>query len=298
MELARMGSLDGSIATIDLSSASDTVARELVRLILPTDWLLLLESLRAPITYVDDRPVFLEKFSSMGNGFTFELETIIFRTLIATLGIPGMVFGDDIIVPSEHYKMVFDALSYFGFIPNMKKTFGEGPFRESCGGDYYQGEAVRPFYLEEIPTSPQQWIGIANGLRRTDPGLTTLRAAWRFAIDQIPIQFRVFGPEWLEDSVIHVDEPEQYRVWRVHRTYAGRKLMSEETGFFYRCLVPQHTAYDLGSHWKERDAMVAAALGQHSRVVPRNSRLLGFKLSWVPATKDLIPCADWLPAPG
>lgn len=75
--LALIGSVTGGLATIDLSNASDTICRVLVKLLLPKDWHTLLSSLRSPFTCLKGRWVRLEKFSSMGNGFTFELETLI-----------------------------------------------------------------------------------------------------------------------------------------------------------------------------------------------------------------------------
>jgi len=45
-ELALLGSVDGSLATIDLSAASDSVSTELVRRLLPPDWLAAIEQLR------------------------------------------------------------------------------------------------------------------------------------------------------------------------------------------------------------------------------------------------------------
>lgn len=156
-DAARQGSITGSIATIDLSSASDTVARELVRLILPPDWFTLLDSLRAPYTNVDGKDIYNQKMSTMGCGFTFELETLIFRSLLEVLGCERKltsVYGDDIICPTVNAADVLSALKFFGFTPNQKKSFCEGPFRESCGGDYFKGLAVRPYFLKEIPTEP------------------------------------------------------------------------------------------------------------------------------------------------
>jgi hypothetical protein len=163
----------------------------------------------------------LEKFSSMGNGFTFELETIIFACLarsVITLsgGDPTLVkcYGDDLIVPATNYRDVLAALRMFGFEPNTKKTFGEGPFRESCGGDFWGGVPVRAHYLESIPDEPQQWISLANGLRRiaTVPGNPQLskerwefvKKAWFMAQDPIPSEIRrCRGPASLGDIVIH-----------------------------------------------------------------------------------------------
>lgn len=153
-------SIRGHMSTLDLSNASDTVCRNLVKLLLPTKWFEGLDSLRSPTTEVDGKRVVLEKFSSMGNGFTFELETLIFSGLCAAalessglhvdLGENLLVYGDDIIVPSECSSIVISALQFFGMTPNKRKSFVNGPFRESCGGDFFLGRDVRPFFSERI----------------------------------------------------------------------------------------------------------------------------------------------------
>ncbi len=216
--LAQWASRDGQAATIDMSNASDTMCRVLPKLVLSQDWWELLDSLRASHTLMGKNWVRLEKFSSMGNGFTFELETLLFATLARTVvrlnGLePAMVscYGDDLIVPTECYRDVTSALRFFGFEPNMRKTFGEGPFRESCGGDYFNGVSVRAHYIEELPDEPQKWISLANGLRRValaspqhPQRWDVVRRAWMMCLDQIPSAIRrCRGPEYLGDIVIH-----------------------------------------------------------------------------------------------
>lgn len=226
MALARIGSLTGAIATIDLSSASDTICTNLVRLILPPDWVCLLNDLRSPFTLIDGKWVRLEKFSSMGNGFTFELETLLFWSLCLavqafqkptecpyTPGVTTSVFGDDIIVPTSVSRSVVAALNFFGFTINEDKTFLKGPFRESCGGDYFRGSDVRPHYLKEVLDAPHRLISLANGIRRFSRrygdlgGDSIARSAWFRALDYIPRAIRrCRGPEALGDVVIHDDE--------------------------------------------------------------------------------------------
>lgn len=170
--LAHLGSLDGSLATLDLSSASDTVTIECVRALLPEDWFEYLNYIRSQSVLVDGKLIRTEMFSSMGNGFTFELESLIFFVLMRSVayfeGISGIIsiYGDDIIIPSGLYDMATWVLQEFGFSCNPDKSFSAGPFRESCGGHYYSGEDVTPFYLKKPPSRLTDLIRVANQLRR------------------------------------------------------------------------------------------------------------------------------------
>lgn len=175
-ELARLGSLDGSYGTIDLSMASDTVSLELVRFLLPADWYDALEQCRSPIGFIAERGeqlVRYAKFSSMGNGYTFELETLIFwalsQSVTELMGLRDhriLVYGDDIVVPTAAYENVIDVLGVAGFVPNRKKSFGEGPFRESCGKHYYGGTDVTPIYVREAVSRLDRLFLLHNNLYR------------------------------------------------------------------------------------------------------------------------------------
>lgn len=169
---ALKGSLDGSLATIDLSSASDTVAKELVRLLLPEGWFGPLDIVRSKFGYYNDEWIRYEKFSSMGNGSTFELESMIFYGLM--LGVcteldistdEVLVYGDDIVIPVAAYGLATEVLEYCGFSLNKSKSFAQGPFRESCGKDYFNGHDVRPFFQKEIPHEIDDLFRLANGIR-------------------------------------------------------------------------------------------------------------------------------------
>lgn len=212
--LAQVGSRSGDIATLDLSSASDTVAKNLVRVLLPEDWFTLLASLRSPRTLIGKRWVVLEKFSSMGNGFTFELETLIFACLTSVacggrIGSGVWVYGDDILYPSEKAEAVVSCLKLFGFTPNARKSFSTGPFRESCGGDFFAGYPVRPYYLDGEINDPASWISAHNGLRRASRqlGVDRYQRARKRALANLPRDVRgIRGPVHLGDLVIHDHE--------------------------------------------------------------------------------------------
>lgn len=156
-KLALQGSVSGDLATIDLSMASDCLAREVVFDLLPFEWSELLDYLRSSEVEFEGTTHILEKFSSMGNGFTFELESLLFYAVAAVavedvgsdLGSTS-VYGDDIIVPVVAYDLVKEMLGYLGFEFNDSKSYCSGLFRESCGADYFRGIDVRPFYQKTL----------------------------------------------------------------------------------------------------------------------------------------------------
>lgn len=166
-EGARLGSLYGSYGTIDLSSASDSISCNLIQSIFPKHFSDILFQTRSPLTILPTgERVKLDMISSMGNGYTFPLQTLIFATLVVscyrvmgikpTFGSRGPsnfgVFGDDIIVRKEAYAFVVECLETLGFTVNADKSFNTGSFRESCGGDYFRGHNIRGVYLQSLKT--------------------------------------------------------------------------------------------------------------------------------------------------
>ena len=169
-ELARKGSIDGSLATLDLSSASDSVTVELVRRLIPFDWFYYLDAARSPTCSIDGVTHTLSMFSSMGNGFTFELESLIFYALARSVtyftGISGSVsvYGDDIIVPTLAAPYLQHLLRVVGFTVNGDKSFVDGPFRESCGSYWHEGVNVKPFFLKGPIATCTDLIKLLNQL--------------------------------------------------------------------------------------------------------------------------------------
>lgn len=195
---AKEGSIDGSLATLDLSSASDTVAYELVKALLPESWFEFLDTLRCKNSSVEGTIVPLEKFSSMGNGFTFVLETLIFWAIARAVCdlnevTPDVtVFGDDIIVPTCVYGPLTCALQELGFSVNLKKSFHTGHFRESCGADWSSGRLVTPIYLKKVYPRVTDAHRLINSLPDDEPS----RALRAFLMEKIKeVRPLVFGLE-------------------------------------------------------------------------------------------------------
>jgi len=194
-EAAYVGSVDGSLATMDLSEASDRVSVKLVAAVFRHSPLLLrhlfgCRSTRAVMQ--DGSLIHLRKYASMGSALTFPVEAVCFlmiciaavceeRKVFNRLGRVKsleafekarkdiLVFGDDIIVPSDVVVKVKEYLEAFGLKVNSKKSFSQGGFRESCGMDYFHGALVAPVYLRQHPPTSHRdaskfvsWVHMAN----------------------------------------------------------------------------------------------------------------------------------------
>lgn len=169
--LARIGSKFDSLATVDFSSASDTVSRALVREVLPPRWFHVLDACRSHAGVIGKEVVFFEKFSSMGNGFTFELESMIFYALALFCKNrthsdgPVSVYGDDVILPKRAYELYARVAGELGFAVNPLKSYAETPYRESCGAHWWNGVDVQPTFLKETAYDLHKTVKLANQVR-------------------------------------------------------------------------------------------------------------------------------------
>lgn len=248
-ELARLGSIDGKFGTIDLSSASDSLSLTMVRQMFPREVVSLLELMRCPFTILPDgREVELHMISSMGNAFTFPLQTILFCSIVygayRSLGIPiefprgnslgnFAVFGDDIIVVREAYDLVCRLLGYLGFTVNVDKSFNIGDFRESCGRDFVSGRNVRGVYIQTLKTDGDVYSAINR--------INCWSAEWGVPLKRV-IRFllkglrRLFVPfDEMDDSGIKV--PFSMLTKPITDRYTG--------GYKYRCLVSKIVKVDM-----------------------------------------------------
>lgn len=177
-EMARLGSIHTdplsrhAYSTIDLSSASDLISRELVRWLVPGVFFEYLDSCRSQNLQSEFGNVELSMMATMGNAYCFPLMTFVFSCIISALysvcGLKGYrwsVFGDDLIVHQSTYDMLCEVLEGLRMVPNMDKSFKDGLFRESCGADFYNGYDVRPVFFERLAEAPDIY-SLANRLAR------------------------------------------------------------------------------------------------------------------------------------
>lgn len=178
-EKAREGSLDvpNPYCTADMKNASGSIFTELVRELFPSAWFKFFNDTRSPSWREESLGPQSQKyhgFVSMGNGFCFPLETLIFASICSachkyTGTAPDFrVYGDDIIIRQNESGILQEYLRYFGFELNAEKSFFFGPFRESCGADWHGGKPVRPVYIHEDLDKLSDRIRLHNALARLD----------------------------------------------------------------------------------------------------------------------------------
>ena len=260
---------DRRFATIDLSAASDSVSLSLCHAILPSEWFAYLMDLRSPIGTVTGKglaPFSLryEKLSSMGNGYTFAVESLVFLAVCyAALKISQSpysikhdvaVFGDDIVVPQHVALLVIELLGSCGFTTNVEKTFVTGKFKESCGKDFFHGVLVRPLSFSDPVSDIKELFALRNRCRHmsdvfSHEGLCpSFDEAVRYIDTLIPRKWlKVVGPPSSEefDSYLHVtrDEARQSgllksRGWVYHFTRLVTKPVEKQgKKFLFRKLM-------------------------------------------------------------
>jgi len=188
--LCSLGSVNGSLSTVDLSSASDRVTPHVVGQFFRSQDRLI-RCLRATrtrflsqdLTSKCEPVIALRKFSTMGSACTFPVQTLVFLgiaiasvltkrknapTLENVMSLAGQVavFGDDIVIPTDSRELFVSALEVLYFKVNKDKSYWTGKFRESCGVDAYGGVTITPAYwrapYDGKPESLAMTIAVSN----------------------------------------------------------------------------------------------------------------------------------------
>jgi len=229
-DLAREGSSNGLLATLDLSEASDRVSNQHVRVMLQRfpSFFEAVDATRSRKADVFGKVIRLAKFASMGSALCFPFEAMVFLTIIfkaierrdntqmtrkriRSLRGQVRVYGDDIIVPVDYVPSVISELENFGFRVNTGKSFWNGKFRESCGKEYYDGHDVSIVKCRrQFPTSRTDVSEMISLVAMRN--LLYLKGLWRTAgyLDEIvgPLlgnHYPMVSPgltEWNEDSIL------------------------------------------------------------------------------------------------
>lgn len=283
-----VGSITSELATLDLSSASDSLSVKAVETLLPEDWVTAIMQTRSPVGVLPDGSVVrYRKVSSMGNGYTFELESLIFWALtssvVESLGADTQtvcVYGDDLIVPTHTVRDVIWILALFGFKTNTKKTHVDGAFRESCGKHYLGGLDITPLYLKDRVDSVHRLIWFANSVKRFAARwyggvwgcAHQFLDAWEEAVRHLPraLQKPSISDGYGDDALIgDFDDVRPRKAGRGYEGWGARALCRVVAPLYLDC--PGNLAWNLFARQYVEGIMVTSA------VAPRSKDLHGFK---------------------
>lgn len=158
--LCRDGSFNWSYATIDLSSASDSINRSFAYRVLPSDVLEKIDPYLARYFETDKGTITpCSMFASSGNPVTFIVEGMIFLSICQAVTdyisvltgadyLSPHVFGDDMLVDTRVFDTVNEVLASLGFVVNVDKSYSdETNYRESCGVEYIDGYPIQSVYF-------------------------------------------------------------------------------------------------------------------------------------------------------
>lgn len=198
-ELALFGSSNREWSTLDLSDASDRVTVQLVRhLYNRNDYIMLASTRPSHIVFPNGERRRLSMLSPMGDGKTFTVLTqvcwclgmgaILLKDGYLPARGPSLsvlrdysrkikVYGDDIIVETAYYHTVCEALEACGLRVNLRKSFTNGFFRESCGCDALYGRIVTPI-RQKISLDATLSAEDAAGLIEFHNRIVSLHPTW------------------------------------------------------------------------------------------------------------------------
>lgn len=261
-ELARIASVIGDtsfgLCTIDLKEASDRITLSLVKQLFPRDWYHWFATIRSPVTDVPGMGVVpLNMISTMGNGFTFPMMTLImlafcYASSRVFLGTKRNkidftkfgVFGDDIIAPASLFSKVSDALHSGGLLVNINKSYYKGYFYESCGGDFYCGHDVTPVYLQSCRTTQGIFTCINQLIGWSIKHNVCLERTLELLYSWLPPKDRrIRVPEWMSDN----QGIRTLRCGRVYKYYAPVPMIhgiGTRSKSFVACCVSGYIARD------------------------------------------------------
>jgi len=221
---ALLGSRLGEYATLDLKEASDRVSLALVRLLFPSAVLPALECCRSLATELPDGTLLpLRKFAPMGSALCFPIMALtIYAIIHAVIRDPSaregiLVYGDDVVVPTEHSADTISALEAFGLKVNRDKSCTKGLFRESCGVDAFRGYDVTPLKLKTVwsdkplPDAFASWVAYANAFIGERPTSIEKRRQYHGCYDHIVAALsRLYWPiadDSMPDSPVRLRHP-------------------------------------------------------------------------------------------
>jgi len=253
-KLAWAGSRTGDYATLDASNASDLISKTLFRSVIPSEVVKRIDPLFSHYTEVNGTKRTMQMMSTAGHSLTFIFETIIYYGIAAAAckycslftneTYYTSVYGDDVVISSDAARTAIEFYSMLGLKINEDKSFISGPYRESCGEEYYRGCNVSSNYYPRFPV-----VGTISS-KSISLGVRTYRDTYRGKIDDsttmlVDLQKRLFGLSYTSSLF----------VWEVVKT-ARSKITSSSFGTICNDLwasVDSGQPYNVTDHVKDLD---------------------------------------------
>jgi hypothetical protein len=193
---------------------------KMLEFVLPAGFFRQLVKYRSPVSHIKGvGSITLNMVSTMGNGYTFPLQTMLFAAVVAACyEFQGLnwnqggtektwgVNGDDIIVPRIITENVIKLLTFLGFKVNSDKTFTEGPFRESCGADFFLGVNIRGVYIKHLDDRAAIYTAINRLIRFSVRNRISLNRCIKYLTSLLGGQAHYVPAFENLDSGIHVPE--------------------------------------------------------------------------------------------
>jgi hypothetical protein len=116
------------------------------------------------------------------------------------------------------YRRLNHFLSILGFKVNADKSFNEGPFRESCGHDYFKGSNVRGVYVKALSDTASIHVAVNRLIDWSVEWKTPLWRTLGLLVGHLP---RYLPTPWDSDASWGVRVPYSVARARVHRNVHG-----------------------------------------------------------------------------
>jgi hypothetical protein len=168
--LAAFGAKTGDVATLDASKASDSISKSLFTDIFPMEYVQEVMPL-LPTHFImarSKKQYPLQMASTSGHSLTFRHETIIFlaamrvaykqyhalvthHSVEKVAPVSAWAYGDDSLIASDAAEIAVHILNTIGININTDKSYWTGPYRESCGKEYWKETEVTSEYFPRFP---------------------------------------------------------------------------------------------------------------------------------------------------
>lgn len=225
------------VATVDWKNASDSHLLAQFRLMFPPAFVHMVELCRSTgMKHPDGTEELLYTLSSMGNGFTFEVMTILLLSVARVQDPHSTVYGDDVIVSNTTAESYISACESLGWVLNKDKTFINSPFRESCGAFYHDDFGYLKSFditwcknLSDVFTTCNKLLRLIewlDGMAKTHSSqhLVAIRQllsqTWEEVSAGVPASYK--GPVIL---------PHEYMVWKRQNRNNGNMSKSQHVSY-------------------------------------------------------------------